>query len=90
MGQIAEVKSSVRMAKSGSAVKKTSSSSTKSSKKNTPNVTPIEKTSSLDFCSPKVQGVLLIGLLVVLAIALWFGFTHGCIQRRRRRRSTCY
>ncbi|KPI93329.1 hypothetical protein RR46_10589 [Papilio xuthus] len=40
---------------------------------------------SLSFSDPKVQGVLLIGLLVVLSIALWFGFTHGCLSRRRRR-----
>lgn len=78
MGQLDESRSASKMAKSTSAVKKSSSSKGKKG-----------QSSDLSFSDPKVQGVLLVGLLAVLALALWFGFTHGCLRRRRRRRSSC-
>lgn len=79
MGQIEEKSSSIKMAKSSSGVRKA-------------NMKSSGKTSneSINFCDPKVQGVLLVGLLAVLALALWFGFTRGCLgTRRRRRRRSC-
>ncbi|VVC94171.1 unnamed protein product [Leptidea sinapis] len=47
------------------------------------------KGESITLSDPKVQVVLLVGLLAVLALALWFGFKNGCIGRRRRRRRSC-
>ncbi|CAG4922526.1 unnamed protein product [Colias eurytheme] len=80
MGQIVDKKSSTKMSKTGSGIRKSSGGVKGNNKKN-----------EIDFCDPKVQGVLLVGLLAVLALALWFGFTSGCLgnRRRRRRRSCC-
>ncbi|PZC87073.1 hypothetical protein B5X24_HaOG201309 [Helicoverpa armigera] len=78
MGQLDEARSSSRMGKSSSTVKK--SSSTKGKKGGAGG------SECWNFSNPKVQGVLLVGLLAVLAAALWFGFSHGCLRRRRRRR----
>lgn len=81
MGQIEEKTSSVKMGKSSSATKKASAKSSKTKRLSS---------EPINFCDPKVQGVLLVGLLVILAIALWFGFKNGCIgRRRRRRRQSC-
>lgn len=78
MGQIEERSSSIKMAKSSSDAKKSSKAAV-----------PVGK-EPINLCDPKVQGVLLVVLLAVLAIALWFGFTRGCLgTRRRRRRRSC-
>lgn len=39
----------------------------------------------LDFSDPKVQTAMLLGLLAIMAVALWYGFTQGCFTSRRRR-----
>lgn len=80
MGHIEEKTSSIKMAKSSSGVKKSSARTTNTQLTKEP----------INFCDPKIQGVLLVGLLAVLALALWFGFTRGCLgTRRRRRRRSC-
>lgn len=50
-----------------------------------------ESNFKVNLCDPKVQGLLLALLLIILTLALWFGFTNGCLggRRRRRRRSCC-
>lgn len=76
-------KSSTKMAKkSSSGVKKSSSGGKKASPKSS-------ASKGLDMNDPKIQTALLVGLLAILALALWYGFTHGCLSRRRRRRSSC-
>lgn len=40
----------------------------------------------LNLADPKVQGMLLVGLLAVLTLALLYEFTYGCLCRRRSRR----
>lgn len=74
MGQITEDKSSIKMAKKASAGPSAKSSGLQQK--------------SINFNDPKIQGALLVGLLGVLALALWFGFSRG-FYRRRRRRSCC-
>lgn len=81
MGQIEKSRSSNTMAKSSAAVKKPSTTTTSP---------PTVQGNPLDLSDPKIQGILLVGLLVVLALALWYGFTRGCMGRRRRRRTSCY
>lgn len=76
MGQIVENVSSSKLAKSSSGLKKRGKGMKSGG-------------SSLDLADPKVQSVLLVGLLAVLALALWFGFSNGCFSRRRRRRRSC-
>lgn len=73
MGRLDESGSSLKMAKK-------KSSDTKATK------TRVGSSSAvMNLNDPKTQVVLLIGLLTVLAVALWYGFTHGCLRRRRRR-----
>lgn len=85
MGQIVEKSSSAKLAKkSSSAVKKASSGATRTGKGKA-----VGGGDSLNLSDPKVQSILLVGLLAVLALALWFGFTNGCFSRRRRRRRSC-
>lgn len=80
MGQL-EVKPSPKMAKSASTtVKKASSSSTKAKGKGAPE-------SGLNFSDPKVLAI--VGLIAILALLLWYGYSNGCLRRRRRRRSSC-
>lgn len=38
----------------------------------------------VDFRDPKIQTAMLLGLLAIMAVALWYGFTQGCFRRRRR------
>ncbi|CAK1548551.1 unnamed protein product [Leptosia nina] len=76
---VAEKTSSSALAKSASGAKKGSRSSAK-------------KPEPINFYDPKVQGIMLVGLLAVLALALWLGFKNGCFggrRRRRRRYSNC-
>lgn len=74
-----EPKSSPKMAKSASTVKKASSSNTKATKIGA-------ASQGLDFSDPKVLAI--VGLLAVLALLVWYGYRNGCL-RRRRRRSSC-
>lgn len=39
----------------------------------------------VDFSDPKIQTAMLLGLLAIMAVALWYGFTQGCFRGRRRR-----
>ncbi|CAH0699042.1 unnamed protein product [Spodoptera exigua] len=80
MGQIDESKSTPKMAKSSSAVKKSSSTKGKGG---------ASGGLDIDFSDPKVQVAVLVVLLTVLGAALWYGYTHGCLRRRRRRNSCC-
>ncbi|XP_041974238.1 uncharacterized protein LOC121729704 [Aricia agestis] len=43
-------------------------------------------TDATNIRDPKTQSVVLVGLLVVLGVALWYGFSANCMRRRRRRR----
>lgn len=49
------------------------------------NMIYINKEICVDFRDPKVQTAMLLGLLAIMAVALWYGFTQGCFRSRRRR-----
>ncbi|CAH4030817.1 unnamed protein product [Pieris brassicae] len=79
MGHPVEKTSSAALAKSASSAKKGSRTTGK------------KISDPINFYDPKVQGIILAGLLVVLSLALWLGFKNGCFggRRRRRRHSDC-
>lgn len=52
------------------------------------NLMCIQKDVCFDIHDPKVQTAMLVGLLAIMAVALWYGFTQGCFRTRRRR--TCW